>query len=247
MTSLSLELIRTDGGTQMRVALSQETYLDYRDKWLAGVDFDPIDVFHDGAAYWLADGFHRYFGAREAKLPTIPCKVHKGTQRDAILFAAGANAGHGLRRTNEDKRMAVTALLNDDEWVEWSDGVISEKAAVSREFVSQIRNQLATVASSKAAIAADRPRVGRDGKKRKKKKGGGGRKSKASTNGHAESAPLPVPEVETPAAAERLSLPDAISELNTVIEEIKRIWPLDEMKTLAAKLRTAADHIREEK
>ena len=39
----------------------------------------------------------------------------KGTQRDAILWSISANATHGLRRTNEDKRRAVTRLLQDPE------------------------------------------------------------------------------------------------------------------------------------
>lgn len=164
---ISIDLIRTDGGTQMRAALNQDVYLDYRDKWLAGVEFDAIDVFHDGSAYWLADGFHRFYGAREAKRSSLPCRIHQGTQRDAILFATGANAAHGLRRTNADKRLAVEALLNDGEWVKWSDNKLAEQAAVSHLFVANIRRELATVASSPAAAAAEEPRVGRDGKSRR--------------------------------------------------------------------------------
>jgi hypothetical protein len=34
----------------------------------------------------------------------------------AVLYAADANAAHGLRRTNANKRHAVTVLLDDDEW-----------------------------------------------------------------------------------------------------------------------------------
>lgn len=166
-TPLSLDLIRTDGGTQMRAALSQETYLDYRDKWLSGVEFDPVDVFHDGSAYWLADGFHRFHGAREAKRSSLPCRIHQGTQRDAVLFAVGANSSHGLRRTNEDKRQAVVTLLNDKEWVKWADTVIAEKCHVSHELVRTARKQLAESASSPAAQTANEPRVGKDGKSRK--------------------------------------------------------------------------------
>lgn len=165
-TALAIDLIRTDGGTQMRAEINQETYFDYRDKWLAGIEFDPIDVFHDGAEYWLADGFHRFYGAREAKRASIPAKVHKGTQRDAILFATGANAAHGLRRTNADKRKAVESLLNDEEWVSWSDHKIAEHAAVSQNFVSDVRRQLKSDFSSPASQSNGQARTGRDGKKR---------------------------------------------------------------------------------
>lgn len=165
--AISLDLIRTDGGTQMRVELNEETYMDYRDKWLAGVEFDPVDLFHDGSVYWLADGFHRFYGAREAKRSSIPARVHQGTQRDAVLFSVGANSKHGLRRTNADKRMAVEVLLNDPEWVKWSDRKIAEQAGVSDPFVSGIRRELLTVSSSEAAKTADEPRVGKDGKERR--------------------------------------------------------------------------------
>lgn len=238
--AISLDLIRTDGGTQMRFALDEEVCADYRDKWLSGIEFDAVELFHDGSAYWLADGFHRFFGAKQAKRSSIPSRIHQGTQREAILFAAGANVGHGLRRTNIDKRVAVTALLNDDEWAAWSDKKIADQAGVSDMLVRDVRNQLQeSCSSSAAAKTKDQPRTGRDGKKRKAKK-------KASRNGHVETATEPLPIPETEQTDNRLSLPDAISELNTCIEEIKRIWPLDEMKTLAAKLRTAADHIRGE-
>lgn len=39
--------------------------------------------------------------------------------REAILFIVGANASHGLRRTNADKRRTVERLLADEEWRGW--------------------------------------------------------------------------------------------------------------------------------
>jgi len=182
---LAIDLIRTDGGTQMRAELDQDVYFDYRDKWLAGVDFDPVDVFHDGSMYWLADGFHRFNGARLAKRSSIPARVHEGTLRDAMLFATGANTAHGLRRSNSDKRKAVTTLLNDEEWVKWSDGKIAEQTGVSPRFVTDVRAQLGTVPSSPAAKTADLPRVGRDGRKRKPR-----RKSKSGPKKQNSPAPL---------------------------------------------------------
>ena len=165
--SLAIDLIRTDGGTQMRAELDKDVYLDYRDKFLAGVEFPPLDVFYDGAAYWLADGFHRFYGAREAKRGSVKATVHTGTQRDAILFAVGANTVHGLRRSNADKRNCVLALLNDESWVKWSDNRIAEQAAVSVQTVCNVRKELSNLDSSPAAKAKDEARVGEDGKKRK--------------------------------------------------------------------------------
>lgn len=52
-----------------------------------------------------------------------------------------------------------------------------------------------------------------------------------------------IPEKAKPKERDRWSLPDAIAELNACIEEIQKQWPLDEMKTLVAKLRKIADQI----
>jgi hypothetical protein len=61
---------------------------------------------------------------------------------DAVLFSVGANASHGLRRTNEDKRRAVTVLLTDLEWAKWGDMKVAKHAAVSQPFVSSLRKEL---------------------------------------------------------------------------------------------------------
>jgi hypothetical protein len=72
----------------------------------------------------------------------IPCEVRPGTRRDAVLCAAGANAMHGLRRTNADKRRAVETLLRDEEWGSWSDREITRRCHVSDRFVNGVRKAL---------------------------------------------------------------------------------------------------------
>ena len=141
---LSLSQIRRDGGTQPRAALDDETISDYAEAMQAGAQFPPVVVFYDGASYWLADGFHRVNAAIRAVLPTINAQVIPGTQRDAILYSIGANATHGLRRTNADKRRAVERLLRDDEWAKWSDREIARRCAVSNNFVSEFRRSLSS-------------------------------------------------------------------------------------------------------
>ena len=53
------------------------------------------------------------------------------------------NATHGLRRTNKDKRKAVTKLLSDEEWATWSDLEISRRCRVSDDLVKTVRSELA--------------------------------------------------------------------------------------------------------
>ncbi len=58
-----------------------------RDKFPA-----PVVMFHDGKENWLADGFHRYHGARKADLAELMCDVQ----------AAGTVAGAGGRTRRAD-------------------------------------------------------------------------------------------------------------------------------------------------
>ena len=144
--SLLIRQIRRDGGTQARVGLNEDTVQDYAElmreqRWDFQSRQRPI-VLYDGTVFWLADGFHRIEAAQRAGLSDYPVEVLSGTQRDAILRAAGANAQHGLRRTNADKRRAVELLLRDEEWRQWSDRKIAEACAVDHKTVADVRRSL---------------------------------------------------------------------------------------------------------
>jgi len=149
---LNISVIRVDGGTQARVEVSKGVVADYADQILAGVEFPPVVVFHDGADYWLADGFHRVQAHLAAKSEVIDVDVREGARRDAILFSLGANAAHGLRRSNEDKRKVVETMLRDAEWVQWSDRKIAEICGVSNNFVSDRRKAICPSMTDAPAI-----------------------------------------------------------------------------------------------
>ncbi len=127
-----------------------ETIDDYASAMTFGLEFPPIVVFYDGRDYWTADGFHRLAAAQRTKARTITAEVIKGTKRDALLYAVGANAQHGLPRTNADKRHAVDLLLADAQWRKWSDREISRRCAVDHRFVANVRSSLGTVPSEPA-------------------------------------------------------------------------------------------------
>ncbi len=128
---------------QMRDMLDLGAIRDYADAILAGEELPPIIVFYrQGGKMYVADGFHRVKAAIQAKKKEILAEVRDGSRRDAILFAAGANARHGVRRTNNDKRRAVTTLLNDKEWVRWTDTEIARRANVSSSLVVKYRELL---------------------------------------------------------------------------------------------------------
>ncbi len=138
-TTLHLDAIRIDGGTQCRAELDEGAVTDYAAAIRSGADFPSVVVFFDGKHYWLADGFHRYHAHKHAGAIEINADVRNGTKRDAVLFSVGANAVHGLRRSNADKRKAVETLLRDKEWSQWSDREIAKACGVTHPFVASIR------------------------------------------------------------------------------------------------------------
>ena len=141
----------------MRAGMDAATITEYSEA-LAEADggVSAHRGLHDGEKHYWADGFHRVNAAhRIGKFSQIPADVRSGTRRDAVLHAAGANASHGLRRTNGDKRRAVDVLLRDEEWSQWSDGEIARRCAVSDRFVASSEGLTRTVQESTLRKGAD--------------------------------------------------------------------------------------------
>lgn len=108
---------------------------EYAEAMKDGDKFPPVIVFSDNGNFYLADGYHRRRAAIVAGFDKIYADVRDGGRRAALLYSVGANADHGLKRTNEDKQRAVDTLLNDPEWSSWSDRKIARKCKVSHPFV----------------------------------------------------------------------------------------------------------------
>jgi hypothetical protein len=100
--------------------------------WCQANDVDAAKAAEADPPPYLADPL-------VAKPRVVRVEVWPGTLRDAILFAAGANDRHGLRRSREDKRRAVETLLADAEWAAWSDREIARRCAVSHPLVAAVR------------------------------------------------------------------------------------------------------------
>lgn len=144
--------IQKDKGTQARVEMDWK-YVEELKQVLenngakadpAGlVSFPPVVIFRDDEGNnYLADGFHRYHAYVKIKATAVDANVFSGTLRDAILYSVGANARHGKRRSNEDKRNAVERLLADPEWRERSSEWIAKQAFVSGTFVGEMKTHL---------------------------------------------------------------------------------------------------------
>ena len=141
MTEIRIESIR-DGGTQMRAEMNTETVLEYAQEMVSGTVFPPVVVYFDGTDHWLADGFHRREAAQKIRREVLEAEILQGTSRDAVLHGIGANANHGLRRTQEDKRRAIETILGDEEWSKWSDREIAKAAKVDHKTVGKVRREL---------------------------------------------------------------------------------------------------------
>jgi len=139
---IAIDSIVADDDCQLRAAGSDATISEYAEALTAGAIFPPVIAFSDGEHYFPADGFHRLEAHRIAGIAEIRVEVREGDRRDAKLFAAGANADHGLRRTQADKRKVIETLLSDPEWRTWSDKEIARRTATSDKTVGKVRREL---------------------------------------------------------------------------------------------------------
>ena len=155
--------IDMDAGTQTRAGINEETVAQYAEDMQAGDKFPNPVVFDCGAPKYLpSDGFHRIKACERIGLGEVRCEIHKGARQDAIRYGLSANYSHGLRRSNADKRHAVTMALA--EWPNLSDRELARICAVSHNFVSDSRkSQL----SSDDSCKPSETRLGADGKTRK--------------------------------------------------------------------------------
>lgn len=136
---MKLNQLTIDGGTQSRVKIIQEAVDDYAESLKGGARFPPVLAYYDGIKYYLTDGYHRYFAHQKAGIKDIEVTVVNGTLRDAILRSFSVNAENGRHRTNEDKRNAIQAMLNDFEWQFWNDTEIAKACRVSVRLVAAVR------------------------------------------------------------------------------------------------------------
>jgi hypothetical protein len=139
---IALHDIVIDDEVLVRTKIDKDHFDDLFEALKQSKELPPVVVFDDDGTLILVDGFHRYEAAKKCKVNKIEAVVHEGSKRQAILFACGANSGHGLRRTNEDKQRAALRLLTDPEWSGWDDAVIAKHCAVTQPFVWKLRDEL---------------------------------------------------------------------------------------------------------
>ena len=166
---VSLEFIEwRDLSTFVRYAVDGDQISNMKAAYEAGENVPPVDLFTEKALedesgepsgrliYYIGDGWHRFHALRELGRAVIVAVVHAGGRREALKYALGANAMHGLRRTNKDKRKAVEVAVR--EFSTLSNRAIADMCHVGPSLVNDVRPQLPDSGSS---------RIGKDGKSRR--------------------------------------------------------------------------------
>jgi uncharacterized ParB-like nuclease family protein len=154
---IHLTAIRFDSTTQVRAEINDATVTDYAERMEAGDIFPPAELFEESGAYYIGDGWHRLLAAQKNGDVTIQANVQPGGRVAAVKCALGANATHGLKRTNADKRRSVEVALA--EFGNLSDREIAKVCAVGAPLVGSMRPNCNPLTVE--------TRLGADGKTRK--------------------------------------------------------------------------------
>ena len=140
MTTVNINLIRLDGGTQCRTVIDQSTVYTYLERIKEGEEFPLMETIFDGKTYWLVDGFHRYHAFKLADVQEIEINSKQGTLQDAQIEALKANSKHGKQLTNDDKRNKVEMALKIEGFEKKSNYEIAKICELSASFVASVRN-----------------------------------------------------------------------------------------------------------
>lgn len=170
---MSLKAIRPDTKFQARVVqLDMDHVKKLGDALQHTSDLYPITVFEvedgRGVRHILADGFHRHEAYRRAHRDAIPAVVIKGTEHDALSFAAMCNRELCLPRNQEDLQKALLMLLSDKVWFNRADAWIADHVGVVTSTVSKYRAKFC----EESGIDPPKLVTGRDGRTWASKKNG---------------------------------------------------------------------------
>lgn len=140
---VALDRIKVDNHFQSRVEINKETVTRYKDSFINGAMFPPVDIgiidgyreetaTSDGysldgnspsssASYYLLDGFHRYYAKK--KLPLwnqyILAVVHRGiSEADAVTLSIKNNRTNGLGYTNKDKAKVLDTYISMKQYID---------------------------------------------------------------------------------------------------------------------------------
>lgn len=153
-TTINLSQVSIRKEYQPRVKLDQNVVTDYVEQLENGAEFPPIIVFKESDdKYIIAAGYHRFEAYCRAEKKCIEADVREFTSSiDILKVAVESNARHGARLSHEDKRRAVTLILNDLEGKIWADNYVAKMCGVSNHLVKDIREELFSTTEKSATV-----------------------------------------------------------------------------------------------
>lgn len=218
ITTVKLSDICTDSKTQVRESINQEKVNEYTHLLEEGVEFDPIELYNDGAQIHISSGWHRYLAHRSAGRAEINAIVHVGTARDAFFNGIKANGPSPIPYNSLDYAKQLRWMETDDECSQWSNAQKARWMHCSHTTVNRLMKKFKeeNYQADKEAteIAPDKIKYTRNGKVQEMKK---------------RAPAKPAPKVE---------------EAPPVIENSTQVAEMaDTITTLEEKLREAQDKI----
>ena len=161
--AIAIAELEMDTRCQARAEIQPDVVNDYAALYKAEAELPPIEVFEVSGKAYVVDGFHRVPAAAKAGRAFLRCvTVGKGTIDEAAWYATGVNQGHGIRRTNADKRRAIRLALESPIGQEQSNRTIAEHVGVHHELVGKVRSEV----EANWRKPPVETRVGKDGKRR---------------------------------------------------------------------------------
>lgn len=136
------DLDRLGLSLQVRIRLDLQRVEHLADLLASGVEIDPVIAYQTPLRLCLTDGFHRVAGFRRwavqglgnpAAPMTLRAEVRQGSEQDARIHAATANAAHrGLPLDRASRDRAILWLRAEG----WSFGDIAQRFGLPRATVS---------------------------------------------------------------------------------------------------------------
>ncbi len=160
MKKVKIDVVRTDGGTQMREVIDQDRVYQFVADMKDGDVFPRIFAMFDGSNYWLVDGFHRYHAMKLMGIKEIEIDYKPGTLHEARVLAYSVNNKHGKPPTLADKRKAVADALTNPLTMHKSDNEIAKICGVSHPMVASARNPEAKERQEKNRIKSMKKKLG---------------------------------------------------------------------------------------
>ena len=157
--NVDISAIQKDTSIQCRAIIDTATVNDYAERMTEGDKFPPVILYGTKDKCWIGDGWHRELAYEQIGAVAVSAELRPGGRVDALKCALSANALHGLKRSNPDKRRCVEIVLH--EFNNISNREIAEMCAVTEHLVRIVigeNEQLRLSRSSKT--------IGKDGKER---------------------------------------------------------------------------------